>query len=285
MKLPKKRNLIWLIPLLLILIINFLGCLQFRDSDRKITKTLAKKNLKPHFHNYKDGNQVIHYWDVPYPGKPLIMFVHGSPGSSTALIGIATDTQITNNAQILLVDRPGFGYSSGFGKGERSLARQSELLNGILKLYPSQKKILVGHSLGGPLIAKMAMDNPKEIDAIVILAGSIDPELEPKEWHRKPMNSKLIRWMVPRAFRASNDEILTIKSDLEKMLPDWEKLKIPVVMIQGTKDGFVPKENADFAKKMAKNASVKLRLMKGQSHFFPFTKPEIVVEELMLLLK
>ena len=67
------------------------------------------------------------------------------------------------------------------------------------------------------------------------------------------------------------------------MLPDWEKIKIPIIVIQGTKDGFVPKGNADFAKRMAKNAPVKLRMLPGQSHFFPFTKPEIVVEELMLL--
>ena len=133
------------------------------------------------------------------------------------------------------------------------------------------------------MFVKMAMDFPDEIDAIVILAGSIDPALEPYEWHRKPMSSKFIRWMIPKAFTASNDEILTTKAELTKMLPDWEKIKIPIIVIQGTKDGFVPKENADFAKRMAKKAQVKLRMLPGQSHFFPFTKPEIVMEELMLL--
>jgi len=283
MKILKKRHLIWVIPLAIILFINLAGCFQFRTSDRKLTKQLGAKKIIPHFHNYTDSNQVIHYWDVPNPGKPLIMFVHGSPGSSTALLNIATDSIVTANAQILLVDRPGFGYS-GFGKGEKSLARQSEMLNGILKLYPQKRKILVGHSLGGPLIAKMAIDNPHGIESLVILAGSIDPELEPQEWHRKLIGNNLIRWMVPKSFRASNDEIITLKADLEKMIPDWKKIKIPVVVIQGTKDGFVPKENADFAKKMLTNAKVKVRMLPGESHFFPFTKPEIVVEELILLL-
>lgn len=282
MKKFKKRHLFWIIPLSLIMILNFSGCLQFRDSDRKIAKKLAKKKLIPHFHNYTDSNQTIHYWDIPNSDKPLIMFVHGSPGSSTALMGIATDSLITSNFMSVLVDRSGFGYSD-FGKAEQNLSRQSELLGGVLKLYPNKRKILVGHSIGAPLIAKMAADFPKDIAAIVILAGSVDPELEPKEWHRKPMSSKFIRWIIPKSFRASNDEILTLKRDLEKMLPDWEKIKIPIIVIQGTKDGFVPKENADFVKKMAKNASVKLRMLKGQSHFFPFTHPEIVVEELMLL--
>lgn len=256
--------------------------MQMRDSDRKITEKLAKKKLNPQFHNYTNGKQTIHYWDIPNSDKPLVMFVHGSPGSSTALINIATDSVITANFMPVLVDRSGFGYSN-FGQAEKSFARQSELLAGVLKLYPNRRKILVGHSLGGPIIAKMTMDFPDEIDAIVILAGSIDPALEPHEWHRKPMSSKLIRWMIPKAFTASNDEILHTKAELTKMLRDWEKIKIPIIVIQGTKDGFVPKENANFAKRMAKNAPVKLRMLPGQSHFFPFTKPEIVVEELMKL--
>jgi pimeloyl-ACP methyl ester carboxylesterase len=282
MKALKKRNLFWIIPLLILLIINFSGCLQMRDSDRKIAKKLAKKHLIARFHNYTKGTQTIHYWDISNPDKPIVLFVHGSPGSSMALMGIATDTFITANFMPVLVDRPGFGYSN-FGHAESSFARQSELLDAVLKSYPNQRKILVGHSLGGPIIVKMAMDFPDEIDAIVILAGSIDPALEPYEWHRKPMSSKFIRWMIPKAFTASNDEILTTKAELTKMLPDWEKIKIPIIVIQGTKDGFVPKENADFAKRMAKKAQVKLRMLPGQSHFFPFTKPEIVMEELMLL--
>jgi pimeloyl-ACP methyl ester carboxylesterase len=282
MKPFKKKKLFWLLPLLIVFLINFSGCLQMRDSDRKITEKLNKKNLVPHFHNYKNGTHTIHYWDILNADKPLLFFVHGSPGSSTALMGIATDSTLVHNFTSVLVDRPGFGYSD-FGKAEKSLARQAELLAQVLKQYPNQKKILVGHSLGGPIIAKMAMDFPNEVDAIVILAGSIDPALEPYEWHRKPMSRKWIRWMIPEAFNASNDEILATKSELEKMLPDWEKIKIPITVIQGTKDGFVPKGNADFAKKMAKNALVKIRLLEGASHFFPFTKPEIVVEELMLL--
>lgn len=280
MKRFSKLHLIWFLPLVFIATINLSGCMTFRESDKSIREKLTKKKLSPTFHDYTNGNQTIHYWDIPNKEKPLVMFVHGSPGSSTALMKVATDSLITANFMPVLVDRPGFGYSN-FGIAEKSLARQSELLVGVLKTYSNSKKILVGHSLGGPLIAKMAMDFPDEIAAIIILAGSIDPDLEPKEWYRKPMASAWIRWMIPKSFQASNAEIMPLKADLEKMLPDWEKIKIPVVVIQGTKDGFVPKQNADFAKKMLKNAPVKLRMLKGQSHFFPFTKPEIIVEELM----
>jgi pimeloyl-ACP methyl ester carboxylesterase len=39
--------------------------------------------------------------------------------------------------------------------------------------------ILVGHSLGGPLIARMTMDYPELIDGLVFVAGSVAPKLEP----------------------------------------------------------------------------------------------------------
>src|SRR5882672_7590014 len=102
----KKRHLFWIIPLPFLVIIIVLNFFQFRDSDKVITERLAKKNLKPTFHDYVNGNQTIHYWDISYPEKPLVMFVHGSPGSSRELMGIATDSLIIANFMPLLVDRP-----------------------------------------------------------------------------------------------------------------------------------------------------------------------------------
>lgn len=266
----------------ILMILNFSGCLSFRDSDHEIAKTLMAKKIAYEFNTHVNGEQQIHYWQIPNKNKPLVMFIHGSPGSSRDLMGIATDSVVVNNFMPVLIDRPGFGYSN-FGKAETSLTRQSELLGEVLKSFPNERKILVGHSLGGPVIVKMAMDYPDQVDAIIILAGSVSPDLEPEYWFQKPIASKWIRWMVPTALRVSNDEIIPLKSELEKMLPDWSKITIPIIVLHGTKDGLVPKENADFIKKMAVHAHVKIRMLDGMSHLFPFTHPHFVVEELRLL--
>ncbi|HEY5692223.1 MAG TPA: alpha/beta hydrolase [Cyclobacteriaceae bacterium] len=39
--------------------------------------------------------------------------------------------------------------------------------------------ILIGHSLGGTVIARMTMDSPELVDGVVMVAPSIDPEIEP----------------------------------------------------------------------------------------------------------
>ncbi|MDZ7646473.1 MAG: hypothetical protein U5K54_04450 [Cytophagales bacterium] len=45
---------------------------------------------------------------------------------------------------------------------------------------------------------------------------------------------------MPRSFRASNDEIYKLKPELEQLVPEWSENKVPAIVIQGTKDSFVP---------------------------------------------
>jgi pimeloyl-ACP methyl ester carboxylesterase len=64
---------------------------------------------------------------------------------------------------------------------EQSLRMQSACLAPLLRLGKSAKKpILVGHSLGGPVAARLAMDYPDEVGGLILVAPSIDPELEKK---------------------------------------------------------------------------------------------------------
>jgi pimeloyl-ACP methyl ester carboxylesterase len=91
----------------------------------------------------------------------------------------------------------------------------------------------------------MAMDYPELVDGLIIVAGSIDPELEPDEtWFRAPLATPFLSWILPRSLRASNEEIYHLKPELQKLLPYWKDVRCPVIVIQGQKDSLVPKENA-----------------------------------------
>ncbi|NJM26321.1 MAG: alpha/beta hydrolase [Bacteroidia bacterium] len=95
----------------------------------------------------------------------VVIFVHGSPGSLDAFIHFLTDSILLQRAVLVSVDRPGFGQSN-FGVAEPSLHQQGELLMPLLNRYKKENKsiFLVGHSLGGPLIARMAIDHPDLVD-------------------------------------------------------------------------------------------------------------------------
>ena len=201
-----------------------------------------------------------------------------------AFIDFLGDTALLKRALIASVDRPGFGYSD-FGYAEPSLEKQAALLKPILQKHKHQRPvILVGHSLGGPLIARMAMDFPELIDGLVIVAGSIDPDLEPHEWFRAPLATPFLKWMLPRSIRASNDEIYNLKPELQEMIPLWSKITASTILIQGQKDSLVPPGNADFAKKMITHAPLKCILIEDMDHFVPWSHPELIRKAVLELL-
>lgn len=267
------------------LMVSFHSCMTFRMSDKEVKEYFQSKKIDGSQHHYKSGTYTIHYAQTGAENNPLVLFVHGSPGSLSAFIGFLADTALTKQALVITADRPGFGYSN-FGMAEPSLEKQAATLKPILEKYKENRPvILIGHSLGGPVIARMAIDYPDLVDGLVFVAASIDPELEPNEtWFRAPLATPFLSWVLPRSFRASNEEIYQLKPQLEEMLPLWKEIKCPVIVIQGKKDSLVPAGNADFAKKMLINAPVELVLKKDMDHFVPWSNPELISEAVLTLL-
>jgi pimeloyl-ACP methyl ester carboxylesterase len=255
-------------------------------SSREIDTFFKEKNIKGSQEHYTIAGREIHYVTSGDDTKPLVLFVHGSPGSLSAFIGFMADSALLKKTFLITTDRPGFGYSN-FGSGEGSLEKQALALKPILEKFKQNRPIiLVGHSLGGPLIARMVMDYPELVDGLVIVAGSIDPELEPNEtWFRAPLATPFLSWILPRSFRASNEEIYHLKPELQKMLPLWKNITCPVMVIQGKQDSLVPAENADFAKKMLTNAHVEFVLVEGMNHFVPWSNPELIRDAILHLIR
>jgi pimeloyl-ACP methyl ester carboxylesterase len=257
----------------------------FRTHPKEVDAFFARKKVSGLQRKYKVGSRDIHYIQSGDSSKPLVLFVHGSPGSLDAFIGFLVDTTLLPKALLISTDRPGFGYSN-FGNAEPSLLKQAQALKPILEQYRDNRpRVLVGHSLGGPLIARMAVEYPDLVDGLVIVAGSIDPELEPDEtWFRAPLATPFLSWILPRALRSSNEEIYQLKPELEEMLPMWKKITCPVIVIQGTQDELVPYENVNFAKKMIVNAPVEFVIKDGMNHFVPWSNPELIREAVLKII-
>lgn len=275
----------WILGTALLLSPVFLidSCMQFRMSSSEIKQYFSERGLKESEHTYKVGTRVINYVHVGQENLPLVLFVHGSPGSLSAFIHFLADTLLLEKVQLVAVDRPGFGFSN-FGYAEPSLEKQAALLKPILEKYKNgSPTILVGHSLGGPVIARMAMDYPDLIDGLVMVAPSIDPDLEPKEWFRGPFALPFLKWMLPRSVRASNDEIWNLKPELQTMISMWPKVKASTIVIQGGKDNLVPPANAAFAKKMITNASLELVIKEDMNHFVPWNNPDLIRKAILKL--
>lgn len=248
----------------------------------KIARTL-KKNHPTSFHTYTNGDRPIHYVEISNSTpKPLVIFIHGSPGNWKGWAEYLVDEELIKKAHLIAVDRPGFGQS-GKGKVERSLAQQAKDLSALLdKAEKNQRVILVGHSYGGPLVSRLAMDYPQKITDLIILAGSIDPALEETKWYQYPAQWRIINWAVPTDLLVTNREILALKSDLIAMLPLWKNIHQRVTVIQGEKDDLVPPANADFAKKELVGAKpLEIVRLPNNNHFLPWNQTALVKETVL----
>ncbi len=284
MKIRKPRYIISIVSFAILMVLLH-ACMTFRMSEKEIAKHFKEKNIGVKQDAIKIDKRTQHFVATGKEDSPTVVFVHGSPGSLSAFIDFLSDSLLLSRAHLITIDRPGFGYSN-FGKAEPSLKMQAALLQPLLELRKQHRPIiLVGHSLGGPVIARMAMDYPDLVDGLIIVAGSIDPELEPNErWFRVPLATPFFSWLMPLSFKASNDEILETKKELEFMLPLWKNIKCPVIVLQGAKDKLVPPGNADFAKRMLINAPVTVVLKEDVNHFIPWTHPEMIQQAILKLL-
>ena len=229
------------------------------------------------------GDREFHYMDTQKEASTVIVFVHGSPGGWDAFMPYFRKPELTNRFRLISVDRPGFGKSS-FGRAEPSLEKQAEMISEVFKtIKPEQQLILVGHSLGGPVIAQMAIDYPERIDGLLFIAASMDPELEKKAWYQSPGDWWIFRWMVPDAWRVCNEEILPLKKELIKQQPHLKDIRLPVLVVQGEDDELVPAANADYIQAEFVHADLEVKRYAKLNHFIPFTRHDLVIEAILEL--
>jgi len=250
----------------------------FEMKPTKVDAYFQARDIEPRFETYTHQGRPMHYVSVGDEDKPLVVFVHGSPGSWDAFISFLGDDDLRARARLVSVDRPGFG-KSGKNIPERSLVKQAADIRPILETNRSSVgAILVGHSLGGPLIARMAMDFPELVGGLIMVAPSIDPTLEKTKWYQVPADWAVFSWMIPEVLLTTNREILPLKAELEAMVPRWGEIRVPVTVIQGGKDRLVPPGNADFAARVLVNAPLEMVRIADMNHFVPWTRPDLITD-------
>lgn len=230
--------------------------------------------------------QNLHYAEAGNPQNPMIVFVHGTPGSWDAWGDFLVNSELQKKYYLISVDRPGFGKSQP-GKSVTELQKQSEIIGAVLKLKQnSQKVILVGHSYGGPVVMKMALDFPELVGGIVLVASPADPQLEKIVWYQRLANLAFSRWVLPTSINVCIDEIYPLKEELQKIEAQLTGLKSFVSVIHGGKDSLVPVKNVDYLKlKVPTHLLIDLKMNSDWNHFIPWNQSGQIIDSIDQLSK
>lgn len=207
---------------------------------------------------------------------PAIVFVHGSPGSWEAGAHLLAMPWMRDGHLLIAYDRPGYGGSSPHHT-EPSLAAQAAALAGLLDALGARGPvILVGHSLGGPVIARFAMDFPERTAGLVFVAASADPALERWRWYNVAAGWRIAGRLLPEPLIRSNEEIEPLKGELEALLPRWAQINAPAAIIHGTDDRLVPIGNADFLRAHLSGAPQREWIVPGETHGVLWHQPALI---------
>ena len=225
----------------------------------------------------------LRYAIRPNSGKPLLFFVHGAPGSWSAHRKYLDDDKLLADFQLISVDRPGYGGSTA-DRVFASLEVQSRLISEILRPFAEkQPVILLGHSYGGPVVVRIAMDHPEWVQGLLLVAPAIDPSLEKRGRWRLWVRYPPICWLTPSSLYTTNEEIIALESDLKAMEAGYTRLRMPVYYLHGTGDILVPVANQYYAKRHIQKSLLRLRILEDVNHFIIWTHYEEVIKGIYYL--
>ncbi len=220
-------------------------------------------------------------WETRYfvagdPEAQRVIFVHGTPGKATDFAAFIREP--IDGLEMVSIDRPGFGGSTP-QDAVPALADQAAAIEPLLVERNGRWPILVGHSLGGPIICRVAADYPDKVGGLVIAAGALDPDLEIVYLIQRVGDIWPISTILPRVLRNSNRELIPLEEELRQLQPLLSSIRAPTIIIHGDKDTLVPVANVPFMiENIPADVVVETVMLKGASHFLPWRQEDVLRE-------
>ncbi len=217
---------------------------------------------------------------------PPSVLIHGKFGSVHDFLDTSLVDLLTSQQKVLIVDRPGCGYSRLPADTPATLETQVALLAALLAHRNVEPAVLVGHSLGASLALALAVAYPERVAGLVLLAPYaiagdgpaharvasilqmpvVGAALLPLVWglirlavtpmftaafKPDPLPTHYTRYirdvvLRPEPFRADLQSVLSADRLLRHIYPAFTDLHKPVVIMTGTADRTAPAERQSY---------------------------------------
>lgn len=222
-----------------------------------------------------------------------VLFIHGTPGDWTGASRFLLSDELRKITTVVSIDRPGWGESKSQDSEWREQVLFTEQAKGIAAVLTALRSkhevdhiILVGHSLGASIAPQVAIDYPHLVDGMLLLAGSLNPELGGPRWFNRLANLPGVHYLLPEMLDRSNREIMALRDNLNAMQAGWQQLSLPIVVIQGMSDELVYPANIEYVEAHPNaNSRIKAVRLENAGHLLHLEQQELVIATLKQLLE
>jgi len=241
----------------------------------KPLSTLEAKYLRSPNNMIEVAGTRLHVRDDGPKTAPAIIMIHGF-GSSLQTWEPWAEL-LDNKFRVVRFDLPGSGLSSPDPQGNYTDARTISILLALMDRLGIAKASVIGNSIGGRIAWTFAAEHPDRVDKLVLISpdGFASPGFEYGRAPKVPMTLGLMRYVLPKSLlRASlkpaygdpsaltdqtvnryydlmlapgvRQALLTRMKDtvLVDPRPLLQRIKAPVLLLWGERDGMIPFSNA-----------------------------------------
>lgn len=210
---------------------------------------------------------------------PTVLLLHGANLCSEDM-RMALGERLARRLRVVIPDRPGQGYSVTGTGPVASPAYQVTLIREVLRSLDGGRLIVVGHSFGGLIALRYALDNPDTVAGLVLINPTTHPRPEglplfqrAAELLMRPVvtytllpplalamtgrivqrifrpetpppgyseQSRLALALTAKRFAASLEEYAGLRDQLIDHVPRYRSVNVPTVIVAGTADPVVP---------------------------------------------
>jgi magnesium chelatase accessory protein len=241
------------------------------------------------------------------------LLVHGTGGASHSWRGLAP--LIAERFRVIAPDLPGHGFTSAESEADMSLGGYARALAALLAELDVAPKLVVGHSAGAAILARLIAEDRLKPDLFVAINGAFLPfegfggQIFPamaRLLHLNPLAARVFAWTSDRASVAQliagmGSKIdaqgldlyarliqnpshcagaleMMANWDLTRMAADLRRVTTPVLLIAGENDKAIRPEDAETVAKVLPRAEI--RRLPGLGHLAHEEDPRAVAERI-----
>ena len=252
-------------------------------------------------------------WHVQVMGTgPALLLLHGTGAATHSWRDLAP--LLAQDFTVIAPDLPGHGFSDALSGNRMSLPGMAAAIAGLLQVLDARPTLVVGHSAGAAILARLCLDDSIRPAALISLNGALLPlHGLPKlffapaakllvsnalasrlfAWHAQspqavqrlitstgsrldPIGVELYGRLVGNSEHVANALAMMASWDLQPLARDLHQLKIPLLLVAGSNDRTLRPEHAEHVAAHVPNAQV--QMLPGLGHLAHEENPGKIAE-------